>query len=158
MIIASTNYKSIVLRLIVLAFLASIIFFVEKVITTEKADSVWILYLMCIILAFACFSIIIGLGGIIKIEFDEPLGQVTFTRFVSKKTIKNNEVEGYYYCYYNTNKGTTYGRVIKTFDGKLRELNPSNLKDLDIVDIYLKNNSIKSLEQRRSFYPFTSGL
>ncbi|WP_175404090.1 hypothetical protein [Mucilaginibacter sp. PPCGB 2223] len=125
--------------------------------TTENTDDIWIPYLVCIILSLMGLVILIGLGGVIKIELDNASQHITFIRFFSRKTIENSEIEGYYNCFYNAKKAT-YGRVIKTLDGKLRELHPANLKDMNIMDTYLNDNSIKFLGERKSFYPFTSGL
>ena len=155
-----TNFKSIIGRIIILlAFLIAICLVVYYgIVMNETKNGIVLLYLLTLLLI--CFSVNICLSffGVIKVEINKSLGQITFIRFLSKKIISVSEITGYYKSVYNTKHGTSYGRIIKTRDNKIKELNPGNLNEVSTIDEFLDSPSIEFFGEKRSFYPFTSGL
>ena len=155
-----TNFKSIIGRMIILLIFLIAICLVGYygIIMNETKNGIVLLYLLILLLICFSFNICISFFGIIKVEVNKSLGQITFIRFFSKKTILISDITAYYKSVYNTKHGTSYGRIIKTSDNRIRELNPGNLKELNTMDELLDSPSIDFLGEKKSLYPFTSGL
>ncbi|GAC1310831.1 MAG: hypothetical protein NVSMB24_28910 [Mucilaginibacter sp.] len=152
-----TNSKVVIGR-IVLGILFIVGIFIIYGIASAEDRNTWVLYLLCILLLSLIFGITFSLFGVIKVYADKSSGELTFVRFFSKNTIQSPEISGYYISVYNTRYGMSYGRIIKTTDNKIIELNPGNLKNVLDIDEYLKEQSVESLGEKRSHYPFTAGL
>jgi len=160
MITINANLKSIIGRIILLIGFIIIIYLIIDygIPSVKNQDGGWFLYLLGSLLIVLLINVTISFFGVIKVQADKSAGQITLVKLFSKKTILNSEITGYYISVYNTKQGTSYGRIIKTSDNKIKELNPGNLKEVVKIDEYLKALPIKCLGEKRSFYPFTSGL
>lgn len=123
-----------------------------------KAPPETLLYFLLITLSFASFDIALSFCGIIAVEIDDSMTQIVLIKFFSKQVISTSEIEGYYESVSNTRRGASYGRIIKTRDGKIKELNPGNLMDVTQIDLCFNKASVVYLGSKRSFYPLTSGL
>jgi hypothetical protein len=154
-----TNLKTVIVRLIILILLAMCEYLIIKnfIINGEHKNGAWVLYFLSLILTFLCVNIIVSFLGVIKVDVDGSLNKITCYRLFSKRVISDSDIIGYYASVYNTRHGTSYGRIIKTSDNRIIELNPGNLKDVSRIDDYLNGLDIEFYGEKRSFYPFTSG-
>jgi hypothetical protein len=116
------------------------------------------LFVMVFLLGLTFITLFISLFGVIKVEVDEITGQWTFIRIISKLQIDRSQITRYYKTVYNTNRGTTYGLMLEFDKSKIIELNPANLKDVMVLEEYLKQLKIEFSGEKKSNYPFTSGL
>jgi hypothetical protein len=154
-----TNLKGVIGRIVLGVLLLIMLYIIISYgINASDRPPLWALYLMCILFIFFLIGISLSFFGVLKVYADKSSGELTLVRFYSKKTIQRSEISGYYVSVYNTRSGTSYGRIIKTTNNKITELNPGNLKDVLGIDKYLNGLSIENLGEKRSHYPFTSGL
>jgi len=157
MITIYPNLKSITARIFVVTLLGIMQYLIIRfgILGNDIQPPRWFLFLFCFLLTLISLALTVSFFGIIKVVGDNSSGELTFFRLFSRKIVQKPEITGYYVAIYNSRyHGTTYGRIIKTNDNKIRELNPGNLKDVSIVDDFLKNQAVEFLGERKSTYPY----
>lgn len=111
-------------------------------------------------LIYLIIGLTISFLGVIKVEIDKSIDQLVFITILSRKTINKEDIAGYYKSLYNHTRYSKAkcGRIIQFQNNTSKELNPSNLIDIEKLDDYFNYFNIPYLGEKKSTYPFTKTL
>lgn len=160
MITINIDFKKTIGKIVMLILIVILICLLVKngKLDMYQTNAVWFLYIMILCLGYIFISLVLSFFGIMKVEADQTTGLVTFTRIFSKHIISKEEIRGYYISLIHTKRGISYGRIVELKNNKIEELNPSNLEEIENIDIYLKSVDVECLGKKKTMYPFTRGL
>ncbi len=149
------NKGRITFKAVVLAILSVYLFYLVK----QLAASITIVGILisgflCLIFLLLTIVLAISFLGIYKVEAVDFPKQITFYRIFSKEVVPASVISGYYITISKTKNGAFYGRMLQTADNKILTLDPTNLKDINQIDEYLKGSNITYLGEKSLNFPF----